>query len=243
MSMRNNVARLDGAFLQEMPAPDEPPLEDIASRLIVGDAETCAEKLAAEIDGAAAGACQLLHGTAGHAAGSRTLRSMEMFGKDVMPRIRSCRRRARAHWPRSLASTRARYRPWTQGRGYALLAAVPCLYLAVFFVWPLARVALRSVMEPHPGIGNYTKILFGGPFLQILIYTLEVAAIVTAVSPADRLSGCRADGAHAGAQVAIDDGVDRRVAVDQRGDPQLRVDDPVPALWHRESGADLAWVR
>jgi ABC-type spermidine/putrescine transport system permease subunit I len=75
-----------------------------------------------------------------------------------------------------------RVQPWTQGRGYALLAAVPCLYLAVFFVWPLARVALRSVMEPHPGIGNYTKILSGGPFLQILFYTLEVAAIVTAVS-------------------------------------------------------------
>jgi putative spermidine/putrescine transport system permease protein/mannopine transport system permease protein len=73
-------------------------------------------------------------------------------------------------------------RPWTQGRGYALLAAVPCLYLAVFFVWPLARVALRSVMEPHPGFGNYTKILLGGPFLQILFYTLEVAAIVTVVS-------------------------------------------------------------
>ena len=49
MSMRNNVARLDGAFLQEMPAPDEPPLEDIASRMIVGDAETCAEKLTMEL--------------------------------------------------------------------------------------------------------------------------------------------------------------------------------------------------
>jgi putative spermidine/putrescine transport system permease protein len=87
-------------------------------------------------------------------------------------------RRALATQPSVDART---VRPWTQGRGYALLAAVPCLYLAVFFVWPLARVALRSVTEPHPGIGNYTKILFGGPFLQILIYTLEVAAIVTAV--------------------------------------------------------------
>jgi putative spermidine/putrescine transport system permease protein/mannopine transport system permease protein len=73
-------------------------------------------------------------------------------------------------------------RPWTQGRGYALLAAVPCLYLAVFFVWPLVRVVLRSVLQPHPGIGNYTKILFSGPYMQILFNTLEIAAIVTAVS-------------------------------------------------------------
>lgn len=78
-------------------------------------------------------------------------------------------------------NTRA-VQPWTQGRGYALLAAVPCLYLAVFFVWPLARVALRSVLEPRPGIGNYTKILSSGPFMQILFNTLEVATIVTAVS-------------------------------------------------------------
>jgi putative spermidine/putrescine transport system permease protein/mannopine transport system permease protein len=72
-------------------------------------------------------------------------------------------------------------RPWTQGRGYTLLAAVPCLYLAVFFVWPLVRVMLRSVLQPHPGIGNYTKILFSGPYMQILLNTLEVAAIVTGV--------------------------------------------------------------
>ncbi len=88
---------------------------------------------------------------------------------------------SRALATQSSVSSRA-VQPWTQGRGYALLAAVPCVYLAVFFVWPLARVALRSVMEPRPGIGNYTKILSGGPFLQILFYTLEVAAIVTAVA-------------------------------------------------------------
>ncbi|MBS0560347.1 MAG: ABC transporter permease [Proteobacteria bacterium] len=72
-------------------------------------------------------------------------------------------------------------RPWTQGRGYALLAAVPCLFLAVLFVWPLLRVVLRSVLEPRPGIGNYTKIMFSGPYVAILLNTLEVAAIVTGV--------------------------------------------------------------
>jgi alkanesulfonate monooxygenase SsuD/methylene tetrahydromethanopterin reductase-like flavin-dependent oxidoreductase (luciferase family) len=86
MSMRNNVARLDGAFLQEMPAPDEPPLEDIASRMIVGDAETCAEKLAAELT-----ALQPVHVSCFMGLPDmpqhRTLRSMELFGSRVMPAL------------------------------------------------------------------------------------------------------------------------------------------------------------
>jgi ABC-type spermidine/putrescine transport system permease subunit I len=63
-----------------------------------------------------------------------------------------------------------------------VLALVPCVYLAVFFVWPLARVVLRSVLQPHPGVANYAKILLGGPYLQILFNTLEIAAIVTVVA-------------------------------------------------------------
>jgi alkanesulfonate monooxygenase SsuD/methylene tetrahydromethanopterin reductase-like flavin-dependent oxidoreductase (luciferase family) len=86
MSMRSNVVRLDGAFLQEMPAPDEPPLEEIASRLVVGDAETCAAKLAAEIE-----ALQPVHISCFMALPdvpqSRTLRSMERFGAEVMPML------------------------------------------------------------------------------------------------------------------------------------------------------------
>ena len=86
MAMRNNVARLDGAFLQEAPAPDEPPLEDIASRLIVGDPETCAEKLAAELTALQPVHVSCFMGLPGMPQ-ARTLRSMEMFGTDVMPRV------------------------------------------------------------------------------------------------------------------------------------------------------------
>jgi ABC-type spermidine/putrescine transport system permease subunit I len=72
-------------------------------------------------------------------------------------------------------------KPWVLGRGYALLLIPPGLYLAVFFVWPLLRVVMRSVMEPQIGLQNYAKVLFSGPYLQILLYTLEIAAAVTAV--------------------------------------------------------------
>jgi hypothetical protein len=50
-------------------------------------------------------------------------------------------------------------RPWISGRGYAWLLPLPCGFLAMFFVWPLARVVLRSVLEPHPGFANYHKVL------------------------------------------------------------------------------------
>ena len=69
-----------------------------------------------------------------------------------------------------------------QGRGYALLAAVPCLYLSVFFVWPLVRVVLRSVLEPHPGVENYARVLLHGPYMRVLLNTVEIAVIVTVVS-------------------------------------------------------------
>lgn len=72
-------------------------------------------------------------------------------------------------------------RPWTLGRGYLLLLPLPCGFLTLFFVWPLLRVVLRSVLEPRPGFANYAKVLFSGPFLQILVYTLEIAALVTVI--------------------------------------------------------------
>jgi ABC-type spermidine/putrescine transport system permease subunit I len=72
-------------------------------------------------------------------------------------------------------------KPWTLGRGYLLLLPLPCGFLAVFFVWPLLRVVLRSVLEPQPGLSNYDKVLFSGPYLHILLYTLEIAALVTTI--------------------------------------------------------------
>ena len=65
------------------------------------------------------------------------------------------------------------------GRGYAALILPPLLFSAVFFAWPLWRVVWRSVMEPSPGLGNYAKVLSGGPFLRVLLFTLETAATVT----------------------------------------------------------------
>lgn len=84
MSMRNKYGELDGAILKEIPAPDEPALEEIVDRLLVGSAEVVAEKLVREIE--------RLQPT--HISGfmampgidqKRVLKSMEAFGTKVMP--------------------------------------------------------------------------------------------------------------------------------------------------------------
>jgi alkanesulfonate monooxygenase SsuD/methylene tetrahydromethanopterin reductase-like flavin-dependent oxidoreductase (luciferase family) len=84
LAMRNQYARIQGAWLEEIPAPDEPSLEVIADRLIVGDPERCAAKLAAEIT-----ELRPTHVSCFMAIPSiepkRILKSMERFGGEVMP--------------------------------------------------------------------------------------------------------------------------------------------------------------
>lgn len=84
LSMRNKYGELDGAFLKEIPAPDEPPLEVVADRMLVGSAERVAERLALEIE-----RLQPTHISGFMAIPGipqrRVLKSMEDFGAKVMP--------------------------------------------------------------------------------------------------------------------------------------------------------------
>jgi len=84
MSMRNQYARVHGSWLEEIPAPDEPPLETIAERLIVGDPERCAQKLVEEITELRPTHISCFMAIPGIEQ-KRILRSMERFGSDVMP--------------------------------------------------------------------------------------------------------------------------------------------------------------
>ncbi len=84
LAMRNQYARLNGSWLEEIPAPDEPPLEVIADRLLVGDAERCAAKLAEEIETLNPTHVSCFMAIPGIEP-RRILRSMERFGGEVMP--------------------------------------------------------------------------------------------------------------------------------------------------------------
>ncbi|MBM3597289.1 MAG: ABC transporter permease [Alphaproteobacteria bacterium] len=72
-------------------------------------------------------------------------------------------------------------RPWTISRGHAWLLAAPLVFLAIFFLWPLARVVVRGFVDPALGLGNYARIFGDGPYLRVIWNTIETAAAVTAI--------------------------------------------------------------
>lgn len=86
LSMRNRYGELEGAFLKEIPAPDEPPLENIADRMLVGPADVVANRLIGEIE-----RLQPTHISGFMAVPGieqkRVLKSMEAFGAKVMPKL------------------------------------------------------------------------------------------------------------------------------------------------------------
>jgi putative spermidine/putrescine transport system permease protein len=69
-----------------------------------------------------------------------------------------------------------------RGRRLGLLLAAPALVvLVVFFVVPALRLLWQSVTTPEPGLGNYAAIVTDDVALTIVLRTLGMAAIVTAV--------------------------------------------------------------
>ncbi len=61
------------------------------------------------------------------------------------------------------------------------LAAAPALFLAALFLFPLLRVVVQGFSRPATGPGNFARIVSGGPYLTVLLGTVETAALVTAV--------------------------------------------------------------
>ena len=85
-SLRRRQEVMQGTILVDVPFPDEPPLHTICDNLLIGDVETVAEKLVAEIH-----ATRPEHvcfsfkvGDTPHAA---AMRSMELMIAEVKPRV------------------------------------------------------------------------------------------------------------------------------------------------------------
>jgi alkanesulfonate monooxygenase SsuD/methylene tetrahydromethanopterin reductase-like flavin-dependent oxidoreductase (luciferase family) len=85
-SLRRREELLDGIMLVEKPYKDEPPIEELARHIPVGDAETVAERLTAII-GVARPRHMLLHFQAGASTQKTALRSIEQFATRVRPMI------------------------------------------------------------------------------------------------------------------------------------------------------------
>jgi alkanesulfonate monooxygenase SsuD/methylene tetrahydromethanopterin reductase-like flavin-dependent oxidoreductase (luciferase family) len=85
-SLRYREELIDGTMLVEKPYKNEPPQEEFAKAVMVGDAETVAERLTATI-GAARPRHMLLHFQAGASPQNTALRSIERFATEVRPMI------------------------------------------------------------------------------------------------------------------------------------------------------------
>lgn len=85
-AMRNKYGELEGSYLKETPAADEPPLAEIAERTLMGDPESVAEKLCADLSALSPSHVSCFMAIPG-VAQEKTLRSMELFGKEVLPLV------------------------------------------------------------------------------------------------------------------------------------------------------------
>ena len=77
---------LEGTPIKDLPFEGEPSLDDIITNGIIGDAETCAEKIVDEIRRARLShyACLIGVGAMGQA---KVLRSLERIGAEVIPLV------------------------------------------------------------------------------------------------------------------------------------------------------------
>lgn len=67
-------------------------------------------------------------------------------------------------------------------RRTALLVVPAALFVALFFLVPMARLGWQSLTTPHSGLGNYGAVFSDGVSLTIIGRTLRMALIVTLVS-------------------------------------------------------------
>ena len=78
-------------MLVEKPYQGEPPMEEFASHVLIGDAETVAERMTALI-GAARPAHMLLHFQAGASPQKTALKSIDAFASKVRPMVEKAAR-------------------------------------------------------------------------------------------------------------------------------------------------------
>ena len=87
VALRNNYGEFDGVTPRDIPAKDEPSIDQIVANCIIGDPHTCAEKIVAEAKklNPIHYACFMQAGFMSHQMASR---SLERFGAEVLPLVR-----------------------------------------------------------------------------------------------------------------------------------------------------------
>ncbi|HWT09615.1 MAG TPA: ABC transporter permease [Roseomonas sp.] len=68
------------------------------------------------------------------------------------------------------------------GLGWWLLILPAFALLLVFYIAPILQVLAISVTEPEPGLGNYERILTSGSVQRVILTTLRICGITTALA-------------------------------------------------------------
>lgn len=61
--------------------------------------------------------------------------------------------------------------------GWLVLPAL--VFLATFFIWPLAYVVSQSFLDPHPGFENYVRLVSSPLIARSFLTTIEAALVAT----------------------------------------------------------------
>jgi alkanesulfonate monooxygenase SsuD/methylene tetrahydromethanopterin reductase-like flavin-dependent oxidoreductase (luciferase family) len=85
-ALRRRAEVTDGAMMREIPFPNEPPLEEMAAHLLVGDCETIAERLCDEIR-AARPSHMMFHFQVGASGQAQALSTMEKLMTEIKPLV------------------------------------------------------------------------------------------------------------------------------------------------------------
>ncbi len=132
LSMRNQTAQINGAFLKEIEAPNEPPLETLVERMMIGSPRKCADMLIAEMEALKPGHMSCFMNIPG-LEHREVLRSMERFAREVMPAIKAhfgpsgqpAERRQEAAPPRAREAADSRARAAAEERAAEALKVAP----------------------------------------------------------------------------------------------------------------------
>ncbi len=85
-ALRRRAEVMDDGMMNEIPFPDEPPLDDMAENMLVGDCETITERLAAEIQ-IGKPSHIMFHFQVGGSKHAQALNSMEKFASTIKPNL------------------------------------------------------------------------------------------------------------------------------------------------------------
>src|SRR5258708_8801359 len=67
-------------------------------------------------------------------------------------------------------------------RTYWAFILIPLAVLATFYFYPLFKVLWLSVTEPTPGFANYEKLVSSEAIQRILLTTLRICVVTTAIA-------------------------------------------------------------